>query len=303
MGESHVEVQKRYSEAVDTFINKIKSDPNIIAVIVCGSLAYDAVWEKSDIDTTVVIRDQAIRTNSYCLTEDDIVINVNLITRSDFKRGFERMKGGSFLQSYYSRGKMVYTSDESLRDYYEEMKLMDNADVHLYLFYTACELVGIYEKCSKWIKVKKNPLYAQYYLLKAADAVARMEVCKNGESPSREAILKAQSLWPERMQPFYQNAMTHHYSEEEAVRCIDLIDSYLEENLDAIKEPVIDYMKDGELKTMTLLTKHFHTEGHFIVSIFDYLAEKGILEKVSQTIRLTPKGKLAVEELGFLYIP
>lgn len=303
MENSQNAVQERYEKAVDAFVKKVKSDPNVIAVIVCGSLAYDVVWEKSDIDTTVVIRDQVLKAKSYCLTEDDIVINVNLITRSDFKRGFERMKGGSFLQSYYSRGKMVFTSDDSLRDYFEEMKVMDRSDINLFLFYSACELVGIYEKCQKWIKVKKNPLYSQYYLLKAADVIARMEVCKNGEPPSREAILKAASLSGELMERFYREAMAHHYTEEEVNRCIALIDTYLEANLEAIKEPVIDYMKDGEIKTLTLLTKHFHAEGHFIVSIFDYLAEKGIIEKVSQTIRITPKSRMAVEELGFLYIP
>lgn len=303
MENSQITLQERYQAAADCFVEKIKDDPNVIAVIICGSLAYDVVWEKSDIDTTVIVRDQILKNASYCITEDDIVINVNLITRSDFKRGFERMKGGSFLQSYYERGKMVYTTDESLNEYFEEMKKMDTGDVNLFLFYAACELVGIHEKCQKWMKVKKDCLYAQYYLLKAADIIARMEVCKNGEPPSREAILKASLLSPELIKIFYQDAMSHHFSADEVRYCISFIDKYLEDNLDAIKEPVIDFMKDGEIKTLTLLTKHFHTEGHFIVSIFDYLAEKGILEKVSQTIRITPKSKLAVEELGFLYIP
>lgn len=296
-------VQDKYNAAVDSFVKKIKSDPNVIAVIVCGSLAYDLVWEKSDIDTTVIVRDQILKTTSYCITEDDIVININLTTRSDFKRGFEQMKGGSFLQSYYSRGKMVYTSDDSLESYYEEMKQLDKSDINYYIFLVACELVGTSEKCQKWIKVKQNPLYAQYYILKAAELISRIEVCKNEEAPSREAILQAVSLSPELLKPFYQDAMAGHYSEEEVVRCINLIDSYLEANLEAIAEPVIDYMKDGEIKTLTMITNHFHTTGHFIESIFDYLAEKGVLERVSQTIRITPKSKPAVEELGFLYIP
>lgn len=62
-------------------------------------------------------------------------------------------------------------------------------------------------------------------------------------------------------------------------------------------------MSDEEIKTSTLITKHFHTESHFIIGIFEYLAEKGVIEKVSQTIRITPKSKLSVEELGYLYIP
>jgi len=154
----------------------------------------------------------------------------------------------------------------------------------------------------KWLTVKKNPLYAQYYLLKAAEQIARLEVCLSGEPPTREAILKACTLSPGLIEPYYQEAMSHHYSEEEIFNAIQGIDRYLEQQLDIIKKPVVKFMSDQELKTVTLITKHFHSESHFIVGIFDYLAEKGIIAKVSQTIRITPKSKLAVEEIGYLYI-
>ena len=42
------EIKERYLAAVDSFVDKVRDDPNVIAVIVCGSLAYDVVWEKSD---------------------------------------------------------------------------------------------------------------------------------------------------------------------------------------------------------------------------------------------------------------
>lgn len=56
------EVRARFIAAVDSFIEKLKSDPNILAVVVSGSLAYDVVWEKSDVDMTVVVRDQLLKT-------------------------------------------------------------------------------------------------------------------------------------------------------------------------------------------------------------------------------------------------
>jgi len=97
--------------------------------------------------------------------------------------------------------------------------------------------------------------------------------------------------------------MSHHNSEEEISIAIQGIDRYLEQHLDIIKKPVISYMSDQEMKTITLITKHFHSVGHFIIGIFDYLAEKGVIAKVSQTIRITPKSKLAVEEIAYVYIP
>lgn len=302
-GKQQEVMKKRYMSAVNSFINKIKIDPNVIAVIVCGSLAYDLVWERSDVDMTVIIRDQALKNDSYCIIEDDILINVHLETRSDFKRGFEKMRGGSFGLSYYSKGSMLYSTDESLPQYFEEMKQMGENDIAYSFFIMACELVHTADKIKKWLYVKKDPLYAQYYLLKAAQLIAGMEVCLHKEPPSREVIQRALAINPDIITPFYQEAMSHILKDEEIEKNIQLIETYLKEHLEFLMVPVKEFMEDQEIKTVTLITKRFHMEGHFIVGIFDYLAEMGALEKVSQTIRITPKSRLAVEELGYLYIP
>jgi hypothetical protein len=296
-------IKQRFLTATDSFVDKVKLDPNVIAVIVCGSLAYDQVWEKSDIDMTLVVRDQVLKNESFCVLEDDITINVYVTTRSGFKRYLESSNGGSFTHSYFSKGKIVYSTDDSLYEYFEDYKKFGSDDMALAAFFIACELIHLHDKCTKWLTVKKDTLYAQYYLLKAAESIARMEVCVNGEPPSREAILKAYSLNPEMITPYYQDAMSHHFSEEEIHKALDQIETYLDRHIDLIKMPVLGYMSDQEIKTVTMITKYFRTDSHFIGGIFDYLAEKGVIAKVSQTIRLTPKSKPSVEETAYVYVP
>jgi hypothetical protein len=76
----------------------------------------------------------------------------------------------------------------------------------LSVFYMASALVGIYEKCQKWLIARKDPLYAQYFLLKAAEIIANMELCLSGEPGSRESIQKAMKLNPGAISPFYGDA-------------------------------------------------------------------------------------------------
>ncbi len=296
-------LKERYLAATESFVDKVKADPNVIAVIICGSLAYDQVWEKSDIDMTVVIRDQVIKNDSYCIIEDDITINVSIAPRSSFKRFLERSTGGSFIQSYFAKGQIVYSTDDSFNDYFEELRTIGSDDIALNIFYDACNLVHAYEKATKWLQVKKDPIYAQYYLLGAAEYMARIEVTLKGEPPTREVIQQALRINPTLITPYYQNAMSRLYTEEELQSLIHGIDAYLQQHLDVIKQPVLEYMKDQELKTVTMLTKYFHTDGHYLIGIFDYLTEKGVLAKVSQTIRITPRGKKSVEEICYLYLP
>ncbi|AIQ17312.1 nucleotidyltransferase [Paenibacillus sp. FSL H7-0357] len=298
-----LELKDRYLAATESFVDRVREDPNVIAVIVCGSLAYDSVWEKSDIDMGLVVRDQTLQQNAYCLVEDGITINVQLFERSTFKRGFERMIGGSMPQSFFAKGRMIYTSDDSLYDYFEDFKQLGSYDIALSLLWNACELIDVYHKCQKWLTVRKDLLYAQYFLLKAGSLIANMELCSQGEPPIRESVLKILEHSPERMAPFYQNPMSRRLSEDEIQNAIDTIGQFLDRHLDMIKRPVIEFMADQEMKTVTLLAKHFHMQSHFLINILEYMAGKGVIEKVSQTIRITSKSKPAVEEIGFLYIP
>ncbi|MBY0008883.1 nucleotidyltransferase [Paenibacillus typhae] len=297
------ELQERYRAATDSFVDRVKGDPNIIAVIVCGSLAYDTVWEKSDIDMTLIIRDQTLQQSAYCLDEDGIIINVQLFERSSFRRGMDRLLGGSMPQSYFAKGQMVYSSDESLYDYFEDMRRMGSQDIARSLLWRSCELIDVYHKCQKWLTVRRDHRYTQFFLLKAADLIAGMELCAQGEPPTREAVLSMLERSPAQMAPFYQNPLSGQLSEAELWSAIREMEQVLDRHLEAMSRPVLEFMSDQQLKTMTMLTRHFHMEGHYLINILDYMADKGIIEKVSQTIRMTSKSKPAAEEIGFLYIP
>lgn len=297
------ELQERYRAATDSFVDRVKGDPNVIAAIVCGSLAYDTVWEKSDIDMTLIIRDQTLQQNAYCLDEDGIIINVQLFERSSFKRGMDRLLGGSMPQSYFAKGQMVYSSDESLYDYFEDMRRMGSQDIARSLLWRSCELIDVYHKCQKWLTVRRDHRYTQFFLLKAADLIAGMELCAQGEPPTREAVLSMLERSPAQLAPFYQNPLSGQLSEAELWSAIREMERVLDRHLEAMSRPVMEFMSDQQLKTMTMLTRHFHMEGHYLINILDYMADKGIIEKVSQTIRITSKSKPAAEEIGFLYIP
>jgi predicted nucleotidyltransferase len=50
-------IQQRYEEALATFVARVRQDRQILAAILFGSLSYDEVWERSDIDLWLIARD------------------------------------------------------------------------------------------------------------------------------------------------------------------------------------------------------------------------------------------------------
>jgi predicted nucleotidyltransferase len=54
-------IQSQYEEAVAQLVEKLQRDPYIVAAILLGSLSYDVVWEKSDIDMLLVTEETRSR--------------------------------------------------------------------------------------------------------------------------------------------------------------------------------------------------------------------------------------------------
>ena len=296
------ELTQRYLAAVNSFVDKLKTDPNIIAVYLCGSLSHAKVWEKSNVDMVVIVRDQELTTRSYSIDEDDIILNVDLTTRSAFKRDMGKQKGGSVGHSVLALGRFLYTTDDSLEQMAADFREMGDDDIELSFFHRAAGLVWAMEKIEKWLRVRKDPTYAQYYILTAADILAGMEMLVHRAIPTREAVLDVEALCPGFIRPFYQDPLSRPYGLEDCWATLDLMKKYLADHTGLVAAPVLECMGDGEIKTVTELVKHLEMDSHSITHVFEFLEEQGIVAKVTQTIRITPKGKKAVEEVAYMLI-
>jgi hypothetical protein len=58
--------QRRFTAALDAFVERAKQEPYLLAIILGGSLSHDRVWEKSDIDLLVIGRDEKDERTREC---------------------------------------------------------------------------------------------------------------------------------------------------------------------------------------------------------------------------------------------
>jgi predicted nucleotidyltransferase len=54
------ELLHRYKEALHSFVARVQQDRHVIAAILYGSLAYNDVWEKSDIDILLIGKEENV---------------------------------------------------------------------------------------------------------------------------------------------------------------------------------------------------------------------------------------------------
>src|SRR5580692_5439819 len=97
-------IQQKFKEALDGLVEQIKEDRSILAAILCGSLSYDTVWEKSDIDLALVtIDDKKTESAGLSLYADGVNVHAFLIPRSEFRKTVEGTIRNSFWHSLLAK--------------------------------------------------------------------------------------------------------------------------------------------------------------------------------------------------------
>src|SRR5688572_345774 len=108
---------QKFADALDKLVAQLKEDRSILAVILCGSLAYDKVWAKSDIDLALVsIDDKKVEEKSIALNADGVNVHAFLVPRAEFRKLAEGSLRNSFMHSLLAKGRLLYTQDETIAE-------------------------------------------------------------------------------------------------------------------------------------------------------------------------------------------
>lgn len=302
--ETFVNTVALYNEALDSFLAKVKQDRQIIAVILYGSLAYDKVWEKSDIDIMLVARDEKRPEKSFCLVENGINIHATLTPRSKFKAGLEKSLGGSFFHSSFSKSTLLYTTDETIRDYYADAQHMGGRDREMQLLQNAQSVIYSLTKAEKWFHAKKDVTYSFLYIMYCLNSLAAIEVTLHEEIATREVIHQALKHNPDFFNALYFDLI--HAKKEEAIiaKALAQINDYLDEKVYLLFKPILMYLEqEGGTRSTTELDAYFKKQAQVVTlsMTYEWLADKGIIQKVPSPVRLHEKSLIELEEAAYYY--
>ena len=125
-----------------------------------------------------------------------------------------------------------------------------------------------------------------------------------GEITSREVIPQAAKINPALFNPIYHDLI--HGKKEEATiqQALHLINGYLDQNLLLLFGPVLDYLQEAHgIRTTSEIDEYFRkqVQSHTRSNIYEWLADKGVIQKVPSPVRLTVKSQITVDEAAYYY--
>jgi predicted nucleotidyltransferase len=302
---ANTSVVRRFTEALDRLIEQVKRDRSVLAAILCGSLSHDTVWEKSDIDLVLItVDDKKVPPGDLALYADGVNVHAWLLPRTDFRKTVEGSIRNSFVHSLLTKGRLLYTHDETVADLCAGLREIGERDRQIQLLNAGSGAVATLDKAHKWFITRGDLDYSSLWILYTATSIAKIEVIGAGLLAEREVIPQAMKLNPELFKRIYTDLLNAKKTPASVRTALTTIDSYLADRAQRLFGCIVEYLREaGEPRSCSDIEHYFKNnfgvEG--VTTACEYLAHRGLLGKASTPVHLTKKSNIEVQELAFFY--
>ena len=299
-------IQEQFSAALDNLVGQVKADRSVLAALLCGSLSYDVVWAKSDIDLVLVtIDDKNVEQSGLSLYADGVNVQTLLIPRREFRKMVEGSVRNSFMHSFLTRGRLLYTHDETISALCATLADIGRRDAELQLLRAATESLPAIYKAHKWFVTRGDLDYTALWILAAAPPLAKIEVIGAGLLVDREVIPQAMALNPAFFKTIYTDLLNTRKTRDSVQAALDGVDGYVAVRAQTMFRSILDHLREvGEARSCREIEDHFtrNFDVRGVTTACEYLADQGLIGKASTATRLTKKSNVQIQELAFFYI-
>lgn len=305
-----VSVREQFEAAVDSFVERAKADRQVLAAVLFGSLSYDVVWEKSDVDLLLITAEAPaggegrFGRRDVSLLEHDCNLHVGVCSRSEFRKQVDRALGGGFFHSMLSRSRLLFSRDESLTELLEHLGGVGSRDRRTQLLRAGAWAVAPLYKAEKFLRLKGDANLAYLWLTQAYTPLAQIEVYLHDGIPSREVLQQALALNPEFFGAIYSDLLAEGITAERVRDALDLADGYLTERIDLLYGPLLEWLAEEACERSATDIQAWGKrtlDTEWAVFACEWLADKEVIAKVSSPVRLTIRSLTTFEELAFYY--
>jgi hypothetical protein len=300
-------IEQKFSQALDALVEQIRNDRSILAVILCGSLSHDRVWDKSDIDLLLItIDDKKVEFAGRALYADGVNVHALLMPRGEFRKTIESALRNSFVHSFLAKGRLLYTHDESITEMMAGLQAIGERDTQLQLLRKGMQALGPLYKARKWFLTREDLEYTALWILYAATPLAEIELLSARRLVDREVLPEALKLNPAFFRIVYSDLLNSPKTRAAVKAALDATERYLAERAPSLFALVLEHLREvGDTRSATDLENHFRLnhgiEG--VTAACEYLADQGLVTKTGTPVQLTRRSNMQVEELAFFHVP
>lgn len=304
---------EQFQAALEAFIERIKEDRWVLAVVLVGSINEETIWKKDGIWLWLVEADGVSRRRKSdgeehriwrTMVERDINLWAELIPRTRFKKMVEGASRTTFSYNFFARRQLVYSADESITNWFEEANDLAVRDQKNELLMTTCWVMYGVRHVHRLLDIKKDLNRAWQAMLDTAHSLAAAHVVEAGEICETHTMHRAMELNPALFETTYTNLLAAGGDESAILTAVKQCEAWIEEKGFEFLTPVTKYLKKQRRSvSLSELSDQFASSQLYpwhLESACELLVEAGRLEKLASEMLLTKKSRHHVEEPAYL---
>jgi len=183
----------QYQKAFNSVVDRIKIDESVLSVMVFGSMVTGDLWEESDIDLFVIVKENFEKIRDIYTQEKDVPVHIKLIGKEKFIQiYFDNLKGG-YIHRIFSSSRLVFSKDMDITVRFDGGRFFPDVDRERWGMHFLGKLLKDMGVCKKYLW--SNGIYTSYTTaIRCIEKYSRLFVNSSGYMISKDVLSMAMNL-------------------------------------------------------------------------------------------------------------
>ncbi|MGH4137673.1 nucleotidyltransferase domain-containing protein [Clostridium sp.] len=292
----------QYQKAFNSVVDRIKVDEAVLSVMVFGSMVTGDLWEESDIDLFVIVKENFLKIRDIHTEEKGVPVHIKLMGKERFIQIYtDNLKGG-YMHRIFSSSRLVFSKDMDITVRFDGGRFFPDVDRERWGMCFLGKLLKDIGVCKKYLS--SDGIYTSYSTaLRCIEKYSRLFVNSSGYMISKDVLSMALNL----NDGFKQCVDKLFFEKSNVAETIQATMNFLEKSINKnIKSDcalLLNYMRE---KDMFLSAEEIMEEDLFIdfdidmEELLNKLWERDIIKKESRDFKLNTDKILFKQNVYFV---
>jgi uncharacterized protein len=217
----------QYQKAFNSVVERLKSNSNVLAVMVFGSMVSGDLWDESDIDLFVIIDNIDFEIKNIYTEENDVNIHIKLMSKEKLMKLNENDLRGGFIHRVFASSRLVFSRNFDVTTAYNNGRYYPEIDRERWNLVYLGKILKSIGICKKYLM--NAGVFTSYSVcVRCIEDYSKLYVNSSGYMVSKDAMTAAMNF----DDSFKEVVEKLFFSKENTQKLIEDTISYIEKAIE-----------------------------------------------------------------------